>query len=98
MFGDVPDPSITTTGVGSGTAFRRAREEVRGLTGELRLGLAVGSGLCRKSWAERREERDPATISGNRKRSMFDRLYCRYSYSLGRQTDSECDEIWQAAY
>ena len=57
MFGDDPDPMVTTARVGSGTAFRRAREEVRGLTGELRLGLAVGSGLCRRPQAKKREER-----------------------------------------
>ena len=57
MFGDDPDIAVTTVRVGSGTAFRRAREEVRGMTREPRLGLAVGSGLCRRSHAERREER-----------------------------------------
>ena len=67
MFGDDPDPAVTTVRVGSGTIFGRAREEGRGLTREVRLGLTVsGGGLCRKPWAERREERDPATISGNR--------------------------------
>ena len=49
---------MTTAQVGSGTAFRRAREEVRGLTREPRLGLEVGSELCRRSRAERREERE----------------------------------------
>ena len=36
MFGDDPDPTVTTVRVGSGTAFGRAREEVRGLTREFR--------------------------------------------------------------
>ena len=58
MFGDDPDPTVTTARVGSGTAFGRAREEGRGLTREVRLDLAVGSGLCRRSRAERREERE----------------------------------------
>ena len=53
MFGDDPDPTVTTARVGSGTAFGRAREEGRGLTREVRLGLAVGSGLCRRSREER---------------------------------------------
>ena len=57
MFGDDPDPTVTTARVGSGTIFGRACEEVCGLTSEPRLGLAVGSGLCRRSQAERREER-----------------------------------------
>ena len=57
MFGDDPDPTVMTARVVSETAFGRAREEVRGLTREPRLGLAVGSGLCRRSQAERREER-----------------------------------------
>ena len=58
MFGDDPNPTVTTARVRSGTAFGRAREEVRGLTRELRLGLAVGSEICRGAWAERREERE----------------------------------------
>ena len=58
MFGDVPDTTVTMVQVGSGTAIGRAREEGRGMTIELRLDLAVGSGLCRRSRAERREERE----------------------------------------
>ena len=57
MFGDDPDPMVTAARVGSGTTFGRAREEVCRLTREPRLGLAVGSGLRRRSRAERREER-----------------------------------------
>ena len=57
MFGDDPDTTVETVRVGSGTAFGRAREEGRGLTREVRLDLAVGS-LCRRSRAERREERE----------------------------------------
>ena len=37
MFGDDPNPTVTAARVGSGTAFRRASEEGRGLTRELRL-------------------------------------------------------------
>ena len=74
MFGDDPDTTVTTARVGSGTILRRAREEGHGLTTEVRLDLAVGSGLCRRSRAERREERDPATVSGDRKRPTLDRL------------------------
>ena len=62
MFGDVPDPTVTTIRVGSGTDFGRVREECRGLTREVRLGLAVGSGLCRRSRAERREERETENV------------------------------------
>ena len=58
MFGDDLDPVVTTLRVGFKTAFGRAREEVRGLTREPRLGLTVGSGLCRSPQAERREERE----------------------------------------
>ena len=54
MFGDDPDPTVTTAQVGSGTAFGCAREDGRGLTREVRLGLAVCSGLCRRS-REKRE-------------------------------------------
>ena len=53
MLGDDPDPTVTKVRVRSGTAIGRAREEVRGLTRELRLGLVVGSGLCRRSREER---------------------------------------------
>ena len=62
MFGDDPDTTIATVRVGSGTAFGRAREEGRGLTREVRLDLAVGSGLCRWSRAERREEREAGRL------------------------------------
>ena len=58
MFGDVPDTTVTIVRVGPGTAIGRAREEGHGMTRELRLDLAVGSGLCRRSRAERREERE----------------------------------------
>ena len=78
MFGDDPDPMVTTVRVGFGTTFGRAREEGRGLTREVSLDLAVCSGLCRRSRAERREG-GPATVSGDRKRPTLDRLYCRYS-------------------
>ena len=58
MFGDDPDTMVATVQDGSGTAFGRARVEGRGLTREVRLDLAVGRGLCRRSRAERREERE----------------------------------------
>ena len=67
MVGDDPDPTVMTARVGSGTAFRRAHEESRGLTGEARLGLSVGSGLCRWSREEKRES--PTTVFGDRKTS-----------------------------
>ena len=57
MLGDDPDPSVMTIRVGFGTVSD-ARAGGRGLTREVRLGLAVGSGLCRWSRAERREERE----------------------------------------
>ena len=59
MFGDDPGTTVTTVRVGSVITFGRAREEGRGLTREVRLGLAVGSGLCRRPQAEKREERRP---------------------------------------
>ena len=58
MFGDDPDTTVATVQVGSGTAFGRAREEGYGLTREVILDQAVGSGLCRQSRSERREERE----------------------------------------
>ena len=58
MFGDDSDPTVTTERVGFRTTFGRAREEGGGLTREVRLDLAVGSELCRRSRAERREERE----------------------------------------
>ena len=58
MFGDDPDPLVTTARVGSGTTFRRTREGVDAPCKEGFWGLAVDSGLCRKLWAERREERE----------------------------------------
>ena len=48
MSGDVSDPSVTTAWVRSGTIFGCTREEGRGLMREVRLALAVGSGLCRR--------------------------------------------------
>ena len=74
MFGDDPDTTVTIVRVGFGATFGRVRGEVRGLTREVRLGLSIGSGLCRKPWTERREERDPVTVSGNRKRPTLERL------------------------
>ena len=53
MFGDDPDTTVATVRVGSGTAFGWACEEGRGLTREVRLRLAVGSGTCRWSREER---------------------------------------------
>ena len=58
MFGDDPDPTVTTARVGSGTISGRVREEGCGVTREVRLDLAVGRELCRRSRAERREERE----------------------------------------
>ena len=98
MFADDPDPTVMTARVRFGTTFGRARDEGRGLMRDVRLDLVVGSGLCRKPWVERREERDPATVFGDQKRPTLDRLYCRYSYPLGHQTNSDCDETWQAVY
>ena len=53
MFGDDPDIAVATVRVGFRTTFGRAREEGRGLTREVRLGLAVGSALCRRFREER---------------------------------------------
>ena len=70
MFGDDPNPTVTTARVGSGTAFGHAREEGRGLMREVRLGLAVGSGLCRRS----REEREGKPGNSFRRPKMSDDL------------------------
>ena len=59
MFGDDPDPMVTTVRVGFGTTFGRAREGVDAPCKEGFRGLAVDSGLCRKLQAEKREERRP---------------------------------------
>ena len=56
MFGDDPDTTVATVRVGSGTAFRRAREEVRGLMREPRLGLTN----CEERVGLREEGRDAA--------------------------------------
>ena len=56
MLGDDPDPTVTTARDGSGTAFGRAREEGRGLTREVRLGLAD----CEERVGLREEGRDAA--------------------------------------
>ena len=74
MFGDDLDTTMMTARVGSGTIFGCTREEGCGLTREVRLDLAVGSGLCGSPQAERREERGPATVPGDRKRPTLDRL------------------------
>ena len=58
MFGDDPDTTVATVRDGPGTAFGRACEEGRGLTREVRLDLAVGSGLCRRSREEREGKPD----------------------------------------
>ena len=58
MFGDVPDPTVMTIRVGSGTASERAREEVR-CTEQKGVGMGLG-GLWRAGWSERRGERDAA--------------------------------------
>ena len=58
MFGDDLSPTVATVQVGFGAAFGRAREGVDALFKEGFRGLAVDSGLCRKLWAERREERE----------------------------------------
>ena len=70
MFGDDPDPTVTTARVGSRTAFGCACEEGHGLTREVRLGLAVGSGLCRRS----REEREGKPGNSFRRPKMSDVL------------------------
>ena len=86
MFGDDPDTTATIVRVGSGTSFGRAREEGRGLMREVRLGLAVGSGLCRRSRAKRREG-GPATLSGDRKRPTIDRLLLSLYLSVGTSNE-----------
>ena len=54
MFGDDPDPTVMTVRVWSGIAFGHAREEGRGLTREVRLGLAD----CAERVGSREEGRD----------------------------------------
>ena len=63
----------------------------RGVDALCKEGLGEQGHVC--GWTEKREgECNPATISGDRKRPTLGRLYCHYSYSLGRQTDSKSDE------
>ena len=57
MFGVDPDTAVTTVRVGFGEVSD-AREGGCGLTREVRLDQAVGSELCGRSRAERREERE----------------------------------------
>ena len=59
MFGVDPDPMVTNPWVGFRTNFGRTREDGHGMTREVRLELAVGTGLCRRPQAEKREERRP---------------------------------------
>ena len=54
MFGDDPDTTVTTARVGSATIFGCARDEGRGLTREVRLGLAD----CEERVGLREEGRD----------------------------------------
>ena len=73
MFGDDPDTTVTTVRVGSGSAFGRAREEVR-CTVQRGVGMGLG-GLWRAGWAERRGERcSPAGFSETENVRRFDRL------------------------
>ena len=58
-----------------------AREEGRGLTREVRLDLAVGSGLCGSPQAERREERERPGGSFE-DRNIRRRYRQRYRYTL----------------
>ena len=70
MLGDDPGPTVMTARVGSGTAFGCAREEGRGLTREVRLDLAVGIGLCKRS----REEREGKPSNNFRRPKTSDDL------------------------
>ena len=90
MFGDVPDPAVMTVRVGFGITFGRVRGEVRGLTREVRLGLAD----CEERVGLREEGRDAARQGFRRPKTSDEKTgyYCRYIYPLGHQTISECDE------
>ena len=93
MFGDDPDTTVTTARVGSGTIFGRVRGEVRELTREVRLDLAVGSELCRRSRAEEEKRGRPGNSFWRPKTSdVLTGYYCRYIYPLGYQTNSERDD------
>ena len=64
MFGDDPDTTVATVRVAFGEVsdmHARGRLEL--------VGCAEGLAL-----REEKRERDPATVSGDRKRPMFDRL------------------------
>ena len=67
MFGDDLDPTVTKVRFGSGTTFGRAREEGRGLTREVRLGLVD----CEERVGLREEGRDAAR-HGFRRLKMSD--------------------------
>ena len=69
MFGDDPDPTVTTVRVGSGTAlYARARRAA----GTMQRGVR----RTRSSvWTEKREGKsNPTTASGDQKRPTLDRL------------------------
>ena len=104
MFGDDPDPTVMTGRVGSETisnahvrgsmhcAERVSDRAVASDNSGSEEGKEYGlGGLWRDCEGEKRE-REPGMVSGYRKRPTLDRLYCRYSYPLGYQTNSECDE------
>ena len=61
MFGDDPNPTVTTARVGFQDNFRTRARGVRSNMQRGFQGLAVDSGLCRKLWAKRREERERET-------------------------------------
>ena len=93
MFGDDPDPTVTTVRVGSGTTFGCARgvdalckEGVGGLArGKLITRLVTERSTKERGlMAQKKEKRDarqqfPETENVRR----LDRLYCRYSLTVG---------------
>src|SRR3954463_4432725 len=68
MLGDDPDTTVATVRFGSGTTFGRARKEVRGLTIEVRLGLAD----CEERVGLREEGRDAARHGFRRPKTSDD--------------------------
>ena len=87
MFGDDPGTTVTTVLGGSGTTSGRAREEGRGLKKEVRLGLAVGSVLCRRPQAEKRGERRPGDCFWRPKTSDVRPVTIAAMLSVGASND-----------
>ena len=100
MFGDDPDTAVMTVWVGSGTisdahvrgsmhcAKRVSDHAVASDNSGSEEGKEHGlGGLWRDCEGEKREREGPTSVSGDRKRPTLDRLYYRYSLTVGLSTE-----------